>query len=124
MALPPEPIQELLPLATVIAMARVTRVVEQAEQAPLPERDSRIKGGSAGMLAEQLVSLEVTELLRGDGPEPGAELMAVKPPGAYTLVAGVSGPFLLQPHAEPQRYTILGRYGPDSYRRHVIEAAL
>ena len=125
MAIPPDPIEELLPSAALIVMAEVTGVIAEGEQAPIPPSDPKRKGGPQVPLAEQVVKLRVQELLRGEGVAAGAELSAHKPAGDYNLHAGAQGPFLLAARAaDDAPYAILGRYGPDSYRRNVIEEAL
>ena len=120
MALPPEPLEELLPEIRSVVVAEVV------DATPVPEvarpRGSRVPpvGASEGQpIPEQRVRLQVEETLLG------AELRvreAVKPEGAYVLVIGVRGPFMLdgsEPHPR-----ILGRYGPDSVSLPKLRAAL
>ena len=125
MALPPDPIEDVLPLASAVVLAQVSSIVSQSPQEPIPASDPRRKGGQQQPLADQLVTLRIETVLRGDSISTGAELQAHKPSGDYSLAEGVSGPFLLaEKNDNEAAYTILGRYGPDSYRQHVIEAAL
>lgn len=118
MAIPPEPLQELLPHATWVVEAEVAEVLSTGPEAPKV-------GAPPGWtdtgqkVAAQRVRLKVTRVLRG---QPVQELVVDKPLASYALRAGNKGPFLLdgtQPHP-----VILGRYGPDSYALGKIEAAL
>jgi hypothetical protein len=115
MAARPEPLAELLPLAHRVVIAEVVEV--QGEPVPLPER--RLPIGAAPPRPEQLVRLKVARTIFG--PE-SAELTARKPAAGYVLVAGATGPFLLD-GAEPTP-NILGRYGPDTYPLAALERAL
>jgi hypothetical protein len=125
MAIPPEPIEELLPRAQLVVVAEVTSIIAQGEQAPIPPSDPKRKGGPQVPLAEQVVALAVQDVLRGEGVTAGAELRALKPAADYDLSEGTQGPFLLAASdtGDPP-FAILGRYGPDSYRRSVVEEAL
>ncbi len=120
MAIPPDPIEELLPRATAAVMAEVTRVVAEDPQKPFPKNEPGTTS-AGGEVARQVVELRVQERLFGT-LQAGALLQAVKPAGEYKLRPGNKGPFLLE---VPQRgeAQILGRYGPDSYARSVIEGA-
>jgi hypothetical protein len=123
MAIPPDPIEALLPAVDGAVLADVTRVVEQDPQAPLP---TGAPGATSlpGDLARQVVELKVKEVLFGRLAARGDLLAVIKPAGDYTLVAGATGPFLLQvaeTAGEPP--VILGRYGPDSYRTADVRAA-
>ncbi len=122
MALPPDPIEEVLSAAAAVIMAKVVRVISQEPQQPFPKRDPKVVGGETVPLARQVVALEVLEVVKGEGIEAGQSLEVIKPEGEFTLIAAVEGPFLL---AEVEGgFEILGRYGPDTYRRNEIEAAL
>lgn len=118
MAIPPDPIEEVLPDATWVVIADVSEVISTDPELPRPQA---VKGDTSVpyKLPRQVLKLKVTKTLRGSPPE----LITVeKPVGAYVLKAGNAGPFLLKegaPHA-----VILGRYGPDSYALSRIEAAL
>ncbi|MGA9519998.1 MAG: hypothetical protein WBV82_00960 [Myxococcaceae bacterium] len=118
MAIPPDPIEQVLPDADAAVIATVTRVVAQDTQQPFPKAEP---GATSvpGSVARQVVELEVTEVLFGD-VKPGAKVQVVKPAGSYTLSAGNGGPFLLKLKGETE---IVGRYGPDSYSRERIEQA-
>lgn len=111
MAIPPEPIEELLPQATLVVVADVTEVVEQ----PRPE------GARAGQAGEQVVRLKVSRVLRGSAKVADV-LTAKKPEAGYALRAGNTGPFLLS--ARDGTFDILGRYGPDTWELSRVERAL
>jgi len=114
MAIPPDPIDTVLPDATAAAVAEVARVLVQDPQEPLPKATKPGMADKGGKVARQVVELKVTEVLFG-GLRAGASVEAEKPAGAYTLSAGNGGPFLLAPGASAGKWLILGRYGPDSY---------
>lgn len=118
-ALPPEPVEELLPKAKFVIEASVTRVLYQGEK---PERDSG--GNVAGAIPPdrcQVVQLDVTR--RVSGADPGTSIMVVKPLAPYVLKAGqsTSGMAFLVAGGDPFPI-ILGRYGP--YPSPEVEAAL
>ncbi len=85
MALPEFPLTDLLQSAHLVLVGRVTRIVEQRDDAPPP--DPREPGWVGPMDAEssQLVELGVREVL--DGAWDGMTLLASKPLAPYTLVA-------------------------------------
>lgn len=121
MAIPPDPIDEVISEASAAVMARVTRIVERGKQAPLPKLERPGLVDQPGALASQRVELVIDEVLFGDATlTAGAHIEVTKPEGDYTLSEGNHGPFLLGGEKNDE---ILGRYGPDSYRRDVIEAA-
>jgi hypothetical protein len=118
MAIPPEPLQEILPHATWVVEAEVVEVLGSGPEVP---RISAPAGwtDTGQKVADQRVRLKVTRVLRGQEVQ---ELVVDKPVAAYSLRAGNKGPFLLDgtlPHP-----VILGRYGPDSYALAKLEAAL
>jgi len=113
MALPPEPLAVVLPLASRIVLAEVQ---DATALPPVPRTDTPI--GAARLLPEQTVRLLVRETLRG--PE-SAEITALKPEAGYVLAAGHHGPFLLDASPVPR---ILGRYGPDTYSLAALKKAL
>ena len=119
MALPPDPIEEVLPLARWVVEAEVKEVVRQAEKLPAP--DAVPGGTSAGhKVGSQVVKLSIARVLKG---EPGVrELVVEKPIAGYALKPGNKGPFLLDGSSPTP--VILGRYGPDSYPLARIEAQL
>jgi hypothetical protein len=152
MALPPDPIDTVLPDATAAVVAEVVQVLEQDPQQPLgkkrrdaaaskeaagaglaaaryglaggaPKRERPDVRDRGGLVARQVVALEVKETLFG-AVRPGETIAAEKPAGAYTLSAGNGGPFLLRPGPEPGKWVILGRYGPDTYPVDLIRARM
>ena len=119
MAIPPEPLQELLPQAALIVDAEVLEVVSQGEQPPIPEH----KKGATSVPSKspaQVVKLKVKRALKGKAPQ--GDLTVDKPEGDYVLSKGNKGAFLLK--MAKGNPIIIGRYGPDTYRMDTIEAAL
>lgn len=117
MAIPPEPLNDVLPQAAVVVDAEVVEVLENG---PAPQQPKAREGAtSVGRLApRQVVKLKVKRVLKGNPP---AEVIVEKPEAGYALRAGNHGPFLLDGSVQPR---ILGRYGPDSYAMSKLEAAL
>ena len=118
-ALPPEPVEELLPKAKFVVEASVERVLYQGEE---PERDTEMNvAGPSPPDRCQVVQLGVTR--RVAGPDPGTSITAVKPLAPYVLKAGQSttGTAFLVAGGDPFPI-ILGRYGP--YPSPEVEAAL
>lgn len=114
-AIPPEPIQEVLPNAAWVVEAEVLEVLGTG---PTPPRvEARPGATSTGQKsASQTIRLKVTRVLRG---EPATELVVQKPEAGYSLRAGNRGPFLIDAGK-----VILGRYGPDSYHLDRVTQAL
>lgn len=107
MAKPPEPLEEIFPLTSLIVDAVVVEVKSE-DKPPSPE---------ATLAPKQIVVLEVNRVVRGAlaVPKEGkARVVVIKPLSAYKLRVGIKGPWLLSLDAKGER-TILGRYGPDSY---------
>ena len=115
MAIPPEPLFAVLPQAVSIVVGEVIAVQNRNDGLP---SSGKPPPGAPHQVGSQVVTLKVTQVLRG---APVTELSVLKPVGAYALRAGNHGPFLLDGQSPP---TILGRYGPDGYRLSDIEAAL
>ena len=118
-ALPPEPVEELLPKAKFVIEASVARVLYQGEK---PERDT--EENVAGAIPPdrcQVVQLDVTRPI--SGADPGTSITVVKPLAPYVLKAGqsTSGTAFLVAGGDPFPI-ILGRYGP--YPSSEVEAAL
>ena len=118
-ALPPEPVEVLLPKAKFVIEASVARVLYQGEK---PERDT--EKNVAGPIPPdrcQVVQLDVTR--RVAGADPGTSITVVKPLAPYVLKAGqsTSGTAFLVEGGDPFPI-ILGRYGP--YPSPEVEAAL
>lgn len=122
MAIPPEPIEEVLPQAEAAVLGEIARVVVQDPQKPAPPHEP----GATSVPSEaarQVVELKVSEVLfgAGDSVKPGATLEVIKPAGDYALRAGNHGPFLLK--NEGKTIQIVGRYGPDTYSADAIRSA-
>lgn len=115
MALPPEPLNEVLPKASWVVDAEVMEVIKQG---PAPEKkEARAGATSTGQkTASQTVKLKIKRVLKGEQVK---ELIVEKPEANYALRAGNHGPFLID-----DSKIILGRYGPDSYAFSKLEAAL
>jgi hypothetical protein len=118
-AIPPEPVEDLLPKAKYVFEANVTRVLYQGDK---PERSGR-KNVAGRIPPErcQVVQLEVTRMIAG--ADPGTSITVVKPLAPYALKAGqsTSGTSFLVGGGDPYPI-ILGRYGP--YPSPEVEAAL
>lgn len=115
MALPPEPIETLLPQAKWVVEAVVSQVLATGERPP----QKKAPPGTTSVgnkAAAQTVKLSVTRLLRGDEV---AELTVEKPEAQYLLTPGNKGPFLIDAQGR-----ILGRYGPDTWSLAKVEGAL
>ena len=110
MAIPPEPIEEVMPQAALVIEAEVQSVLATG---PIqPKVDAPLGKTSTGkQTANQTVKLKVTKVHKGPGSL--KELVAEKPVAGYALKAGNKGPFLLD--ATKPNPVILGRYGPDTW---------
>lgn len=115
MAIPPEPLQEVLPKAAWVVDAEVVEVLKQGPTPP--KKEARAGASDTGQkTASQTVKLKVKRVLKGDALK---EIVVEKPEAGYALRAGNHGPFLID-----ESKVILGRYGPDSYAFSKLEAAL
>ena len=111
MALPPEPLEEVLPSAVLV----VVGVVDAAEWlAPFVPRGDPDDDDNDSQVPPQKARMRVLEVLRGDVTE-GTSLTLEKPAGDYALRQGTRGAFLLCAGAAPHAWHVLGRYGPDSW---------
>lgn len=123
MAIPPEPIDRVLPGASAAVVARVTRIVKQDPQ----KRQAPAEPGAAdvpGEAARQIVELRVDSVLFGTLARPNQTIEVEKPAGDYALREGNKGPFLLQAAKPGEKPKILGRYGPDTYPLDLIRTAM
>ena len=120
MAIPPEPIEEVISTAHGAVLAEVAKVVTQDAQPPMPKA---APGATdvGGVAARQVVELKVSTVLFGDVASVGATVQAIKPEGDYALRAGNKGPFLLK--RDGKGLAIVGRYGPDTYSEANIRSA-
>lgn len=115
MAIPPEPIEDVLPGAVLVVDAEVTEVLSTGPATP--KVHARPGATSTGAKSpSQKVKLKVARVLHGPKTK---ELVVEKPEAGYALRVGVRGPFLID-----EANVILGRYGPDSYSFEKIEKAL
>jgi hypothetical protein len=118
-ALPPEPVEELLPQARFVVQAQVARVVYQGPKPP--KSTHRDVAGPLPPERCQVVQLDVTRVLTGD--DPGSSVTVVKPLAPYLLKTGqdtTDVAFLVR--AGDPFPIILGRYGP--YPIADVQAAL
>lgn len=120
MALPPEPIEEVLPQAALIVEAEVDAVLETAPALPAVEAPQGATSVPGREVPRQTVRLKVTKVHKG--PADTREIVADKPVAGYALRSGNKGPFLLD--ASKPNPVILGRYGPDSWNLERILGAL
>jgi hypothetical protein len=112
MAKPPEPLEEIFPQTSIIVDAEVKEV-----KSTDPDDDPRSQDNP-----RQVVVLTVKKLVRGalnDNEKKAQEIVATKPKAPYVVKAGTKGAFLLTGDR-----TILGRYGPDSWRMDKVETKL
>ncbi len=130
MAVPPLPLASIAEQIQIAVVAEVQAVWDETQQRwseqpatgspePGPVTGGQAPIGAAPALPAQRCRLHTQRVLKG---EPGELVEVDKPRGAYVLVPGLAGPFLLG--AGEQRPVILGRYGPDSYPVEEIEALL
>lgn len=118
MALPPEPIEELLPSADAAVLATVSRIVEQA---PQQQYERSLDTSLPNTAARQVVELKVTKVLFGSLAQSGATVNVIKPEGAYALREGNEGPFVLA--KSDAGVEIVGRYGPDTWSEAAVKQA-
>lgn len=121
MAKPPEPLQEILPRASLIVEAEVSAVISTGE-APPPVATPPGYTSAGHQVASQQVELKVKRILKGELSDDTKKLVVNKPLAAYALRKGNKGPFLLE--AQGDSWQIISRYGPDSYSLQVIEQAI
>ncbi len=120
MAIPPEPIEEVLPAAAAVIEAEVVEVLATGPAQPQVEVLRQGMTSVPQKLPSQTVKLKVTRVHRG--PPELSEVVVEKPVGAYLLRAGNKGPWLLD--ASKPTPQILGRYGCDSWSLARITDAL
>lgn len=112
LAKPPEPLEEVLPQTQLI----VDAVVADATSVPSSDR-----------LPAQKLTLKVNRVVRGKlamNAKGDTTIVVVKPAGAYTVKAGVKGPWLLHVDEKTGEMTVLGRYGPDTWTFEKIDQKL
>lgn len=118
MALPPEPIEEVLPSADAAVLATVSRIVEQA---PQQQYERTLDTSLPNTAARQVVELTVTKVLFGSLAQSGGTVSVIKPEGAYALREGNQGPFVLA--KSDAGVEIVGRYGPDTWSEAAVKQA-
>ena len=119
MAKPPEPLEEMLPKAALVVIATVKRVIATgAPLPPLPDQEEQ-KADVGARSPEQTLELEVESVLKGKHQGPLTVLTVKKPVAGYSVREGTKGAWLVDDDG-----TVLGRYGPDSWRTAHVEAAL
>lgn len=118
MALPPEPIEEVLPSADAAVLATVSRIVEQA---PQQQYERSLDTSLPTTAARQVVELKVTKVLFGSLAQNGGTVNVIKPEGAYALREGNQGPFVLA--KSDAGVEIVGRYGPDTWSEAAVKQA-
>ena len=119
MALPPEPLEDVLGAAAWVVVGEVTAVSQGPALAPAEAPPGTTSTPHA--VGSQRVTLEISRVLKGE-TKTLQTITAEKPVGAYALKPGDKGPFLLDGGFPNPK--ILGRYGPDTYRIEALEAAL
>lgn len=124
MALPPEPIDEMLPLADDGVVADITQIVHRDPQTHIPTVTHPGEVDLPRDLPAQHVNITITEVLFGSHYRVGQQVIVLKPAGDYVLRAGISGPLLLAHSPDKTMPTILGRYGPDTWSLSVLRAAI
>jgi hypothetical protein len=118
MALPPEPLAEVLPLVHLI----IDGEVQQCEQTS-PDV-APVRHGGVFLAGTQQVQLRCDAVLwRSTTVPPPPPLLTVEKPAAgYAVRVGTHGPFLLA--QQPSGWVMMGRYGPDTYEREALLAAI
>ena len=118
MALPPEPLSELVEQADAIVVGRVVELIALGKKVAPPATAKTLGPRASGVgyqAATQKVRIQVERVLKGTA---AAELVVDKPEAPYTLRVGDSGAFFLKGK------DILGRYGPDTHAVAKVEKAL
>lgn len=123
MALPPEPLDELLPQAKTCIDALVKSIVHSEPQTLFAESDDPSMVDMPRELPAQTVLLTVQSTLFGQKYAEQQEIEVLKPAGDYTLREGIKGYFLLA-QTDEGPLQILGRYGPDNYSPTALQAAI
>ena len=115
MAKPPEPLREMLPLASLVVEASVVEVKSTGPAQPRPPKADEHK--DVGVMApEQEIVLEIVRVLKGTHPD--NTITVKKPIAPYAVKVGTKGAWLVDAN-----HVILGRYGPDSWHiTRVVEA--
>ena len=118
-AIPPEPLPELLAAADAVVVAEVTELLGLGKKPPPPPGAAKLRPGATDVgykEATQKLRLKIVRVLHGKVS--GDSIVVDKPEAPYALRPGDKGPFFLKDGA------IIGRYGPDTHSLKRIEAAL
>ncbi len=115
MAKPPEPLHEIIPLATLVVEATVKEVTATGPTPPPPDKPATWSDKGTLNPSQELV-LDVARVLRGTLD--GATVTARKPEAGYMVKVGVKGAWLIDADG-----VVLGRYGPDTWTLDKVEAA-
>jgi hypothetical protein len=118
MALPPEPLASVLPVAGRVVVGVVV-AIDATDVGAWPEA-THGPPDAAPPCPAQRATVQVLTVLCGDADR--SDVVVVKPPAPYMLEVDVGGAFLLDTTTTPP--TILGRYGPDTWGVDVVEAAI
>ena len=125
MAIPPEPIDSVLFDAKAVVVGEIVAVVVEGAAIPKTPPAKKDFKDVGNLAAWQQLSLRIDGVVApGLGATAGAVIDVLKPEGHYGLPVGAKGPFLLGAPGSDGLPVILGRYGPDSYRLDVVEAAV
>jgi hypothetical protein len=121
MAIPPDPIDDVLFDAKLVVVGEVVAVVAEGSPPARIEAEPGVKdvGNKAPW---QRVQVRIDQALLGTAPI-GSVVEVLKPEAGYLLSVGIKGDFLLGAAVDGVA-PLLGRYGPDSYRHDVVVAAL
>jgi hypothetical protein len=114
-ALPPEPLEELLSRASSVVVGEVTELLGTGPLPRRPEKQHPTDVDVGTKTPSQKVKLKVLRTLKGMSP---TLVIVDKPESAYRLLVGDQGPFFLEGS------TIIGRYGPNTHAMEKIERAL
>jgi len=115
MAIPPEPIDQLIADALTIVLAKVSEIVSEGVLPPQVAKKHPGDVDVGNKKQSQKVKLLIERVLKGPAPD---ELTVEKPEASYTLEVGDSGPFFIGDGK------ILGRYGQNTWTLAKIESAL
>lgn len=107
MARPPEPLDEMLPKASLVIEATVVEVKRTGPPQPRPEHADEWRDVGT-MAPEQELVLEIARVIKGAHAD--KTITVTKPVAPYAVKVGTTGPWLLD-----ENHVVLGRYGPDSW---------
>ena len=123
MAIPPEPIEDILPQAHYVVIAQVKKIIHTDKQKPVHKEDPKIVGMPRELPAQRLL-LHIIENISSSTLPIDTDIEVLKPSGDYVLRQDIQGPFMLATDEETNQLSIIGRYGPDSYSLKAIQSTL